>query len=374
MTCWAACAAGGADTKPKAANLLTCMSGRLRHVAGNMVGQDDAQSRCEDLSTAAFFSLRCAWRQGSTLRGEGVPWPVRRAVGGQVDAAGPYEGSSLRVDGDFGEVGGVVQWRQDTGPLLRGEVDVSGCAVAEEEAEHAVTDHSDTYDDGQVVLVHGLDVTPAGRYPAEARSAGLAPSSPGSHHREGQPIPGRIEEPWVEAVGQHLARRPRPRRGGQRGRRESVPLGEPAGSSTVDHNPVKGADTRHEPTLAGVAIGFRGDADPCRDWRNPTAQASTQSVSANGKTWREAVTQRCFRSSTASVSVQPGPIEVVIMTHVIRTAPLRSPHGRGQRRQVPRRQPVEVRYPRTRQEELGDRSGWPWLPGWTIRADIPLGR
>jgi len=24
---------------------------------------------------------------------------------------------------------------------------------------------------------------------------------------------------------------------------------------------------------------------------------------------------------------------------------------------------VEVRYPRTRQEELGDRSGWPWLPG-----------
>jgi hypothetical protein len=25
--------------------------------------------------------------------------------------------------------------------------------------------------------------------------------------------------------------------------------------------------------------------------------------------------------------------------------------------------PVEVRYPRTRQEELGDRAGWPWLPG-----------
>jgi hypothetical protein len=24
---------------------------------------------------------------------------------------------------------------------------------------------------------------------------------------------------------------------------------------------------------------------------------------------------------------------------------------------------VEVRYPRTREEELGDRSGWPWLPG-----------
>ena len=24
---------------------------------------------------------------------------------------------------------------------------------------------------------------------------------------------------------------------------------------------------------------------------------------------------------------------------------------------------VEVRYPRTRQEELGDRAEWPWLPG-----------
>ena len=24
---------------------------------------------------------------------------------------------------------------------------------------------------------------------------------------------------------------------------------------------------------------------------------------------------------------------------------------------------VEVRYPRTRQEELGDRAKWPWLPG-----------
>ncbi|MGA2827139.1 MAG: hypothetical protein ABSF03_13585 [Streptosporangiaceae bacterium] len=29
----------------------------------------------------------------------------------------------------------------------------------------------------------------------------------------------------------------------------------------------------------------------------------------------------------------------------------------------PNDSPVEVRYPRTRQEELGDRSAWPWLPG-----------
>ena len=64
--------------------------------------------------------------------------------GGQVDAAGPYQGSSLRVDGDLGKVGGVVQWRQNACPQFSGEVDIPGCAVAEEQAEHAVTDHSDT--------------------------------------------------------------------------------------------------------------------------------------------------------------------------------------------------------------------------------------
>ena len=29
----------------------------------------------------------------------------------------------------------------------------------------------------------------------------------------------------------------------------------------------------------------------------------------------------------------------------------------------PDNSPVEVRYPRTRQQEQGDRSAWPWLPG-----------
>ena len=36
--------------------------------------------------------------------------------GGQIDAAGPYEGSSLRIDGDLGEVCAVVQRRQNAGP------------------------------------------------------------------------------------------------------------------------------------------------------------------------------------------------------------------------------------------------------------------
>ena len=33
----------------------------------------------------------------------------------------------------------------------------------------------------------------------------------------------------------------------------------------------------------------------------------------------------------------------------------------------PDESPVEVRYPRSKQEEQGDRSRWPWLPGSSPR-------
>ncbi len=33
--------------------------------------------------------------------------------------------------------------------------------------------------------------------------------------------------------------------------------------------------------------------------------------------------------------------------------------------------PVEVRYPRTRQEEHGDRAAWPWLPGSIVEQCGP---
>jgi hypothetical protein len=33
--------------------------------------------------------------------------------------------------------------------------------------------------------------------------------------------------------------------------------------------------------------------------------------------------------------------------------------------------PVEVRYPRNRQEELSDRAEWPWLPGSILRQGGP---
>jgi hypothetical protein len=33
----------------------------------------------------------------------------------------------------------------------------------------------------------------------------------------------------------------------------------------------------------------------------------------------------------------------------------------------PEDSPVAVCYPRSKQEERGDRSRWPWLPGWIPR-------
>lgn len=32
---------------------------------------------------------------------------------------------------------------------------------------------------------------------------------------------------------------------------------------------------------------------------------------------------------------------------------------------------VEVRYPRTKEEERGDRAGWPWLPGTVVQQCGP---
>jgi hypothetical protein len=37
----------------------------------------------------------------------------------------------------------------------------------------------------------------------------------------------------------------------------------------------------------------------------------------------------------------------------------------------PDESPVEVRYPRSKQEENGDRERWPWLPGSIVRQCGP---
>jgi hypothetical protein len=101
--------------------------------------------------------------------------------GRQVDAARPDDRPGLRINRDLSEVGGVIQWRQDARPPFTGEIDIPGSAVAEQQAQHAVTDHGDTRHGWQVALIHDLHVTPAGRCRAGADSAVPVPSSPGSH-------------------------------------------------------------------------------------------------------------------------------------------------------------------------------------------------
>lgn len=55
----------------------------------------------------------------------------------------------------------VVERLQDTGPPLCGEVHVSCCAVAEEQAEHVVADDRNARDDRQVLLAHSHHVMAA---------------------------------------------------------------------------------------------------------------------------------------------------------------------------------------------------------------------
>ncbi len=75
-------------------------------------------------------------------------------LGRQVDAARPDDRPGLKIDRDVSEVSRVVQRGEDARPPFTGEVDIPSSAVAEQQAEHAVTDYGDTYDDRQVVLVH----------------------------------------------------------------------------------------------------------------------------------------------------------------------------------------------------------------------------
>lgn len=66
-----------------------------------------------------------------------------KRLGRQVDAIGPHDGSCFWIDHNLGEVGGVVQRREDTRPAFGREVNIPGCTVAEQKAEHTVTDHGD---------------------------------------------------------------------------------------------------------------------------------------------------------------------------------------------------------------------------------------
>jgi len=80
---------------------------------------------------------------------------------------------------------------------------------------------------------------------------------------EDGPFPDELKSSGVEAAGQHVTV------GRDRGAAASV-----VGVKVchwviafvpvhVDHDPIKGADTRDGPTIAASAIAFRGEAGPC---------------------------------------------------------------------------------------------------------------
>src|SRR6266568_1339721 len=145
-----------------------------------------------------WYEIGAAWARAlRSCRSPGLnpPGRTRRAHGGsggekrvglgffverfgrQVNAVGPDDGACFRVDRYPGEVGGIVQRRQHARPVLGREVDIPSRAVAEQQAQHVITDHSDSCHDRQVGLVHGLYATPAARWPSGAHCAGPGPSS-----------------------------------------------------------------------------------------------------------------------------------------------------------------------------------------------------
>ncbi len=208
---------------------------------------------------------------------EGASWPADLADPGERGLRGLVE-----LDDD--ELVGVLKaWHRLESWCAAGGVAAVAELARRRPADGPRPDRGRGHDNGQVVLVHGLDVTPAGRCSAGARSAGPAPSSPGSHHGGGWPVPGRTEEPWDEAAGHHVAVR---RNRGAAGSMVGVKVCHrviPLVPVHVDHDPEKRADTRHAPTTAASAIGFRGGAEPCqRSAALPLRQVRSH-PSAHGK-------------------------------------------------------------------------------------------
>ena len=79
----------------------------------------------------------------------------------KVDPVGPHDGPRLRVDGDLGEEGQVIQRFQNARASFGREIHVTRRAVAEQQAEDVVTDHGDAYNDRKVALAHVLHATAA---------------------------------------------------------------------------------------------------------------------------------------------------------------------------------------------------------------------
>jgi hypothetical protein len=175
-------------------------------------------------------------------------------LGGQVDPVRPHDGSCFLIHRNFGEVAGVIQRREDARPLFGREVDIPGRAVAEQQAEHVVTDHGHPRDDWQVVLAHTLMLCqrldgeqlliPPGPFPV---GHDLVPPEP-------CPFPDELQGAGIEAASKHLSvHRDRGTPPGMVG----VEVGYRVIALVpvhVDHDPVERADTRHGPTITDSSL------------------------------------------------------------------------------------------------------------------------
>lgn len=82
---------------------------------------------------------------------------------GQVEAIRPYDRSSLGVYPDLSEVDRVIERFQHSRPPFSGEVDVAYRAVTEQQAKHAVSDHGNAHNAGQIDLAHAVHATAVAR-------------------------------------------------------------------------------------------------------------------------------------------------------------------------------------------------------------------
>ena len=123
------------------------LCGDARCLLPALVKQQGRPCRCG--LVPSFTAGRLPARVSGGKKRMGLRLLIQR-LGRQVDAARPDDRPGLRIDRDLSEVSGVVLRREDARPPFTGEVDIPGSAVAEQQAEHAVTDHGDTDDDRQL--------------------------------------------------------------------------------------------------------------------------------------------------------------------------------------------------------------------------------
>jgi hypothetical protein len=77
----------------------------------------------------------------------------------EVDAVRPYDRARLPINCDRSEISRFVEGREDTCPQFGREIRIPCRAIAEQQAEHAVTNHGYTDHDWQIVLAHAFNTT-----------------------------------------------------------------------------------------------------------------------------------------------------------------------------------------------------------------------